>query len=135
MNCTKCGTPLNDDAQFCVNCGATVEPQAAGAPASQPVQAQPVYANPAPANTTVTEKNLPPEYRPLSPWAYFGLQLLYSVPIVGLIFLIIFSFKRDNINRRNFTRSYWCVYIVLLVLVVTIFAIYAGVVGSFIALY
>ena len=50
----------------------------------------------------------PKEYQPLSPWAYWGLGLLYSVPVVGLVFLIIFSFDDGNIHRRNFTRSYWC---------------------------
>lgn len=40
------------------------------------------------------EKNeisrLPEKYRPLSAWAYWGLTLLFSVPVVGFIFLIIF---------------------------------------------
>ena len=61
--------------------------------------------------------------RPLSPWEYFGLQILYSLPIIGFVFLIIHSVSSANINRRNFARSYWCVYvlvaIVLLVLLVT----------------
>jgi len=50
----------------------------------------------------------PKEYQPLSPWVYWALGLLYSVPIVGFVFLIIFSFDNSNIHRRNFTRSYWC---------------------------
>lgn len=50
----------------------------------------------------------PKEYKPLSPWAYFGLSVLYAIPVVGLVFLIIFSFNKKNINRRSFTRSYWC---------------------------
>ena len=52
-------------------------------------------------------------YAPLSPWAYFGLQILFSVPVVGFIFLIVFSFSGGNINRRNFARSYWCVYVII----------------------
>ena len=61
--------------------------------------------------------------RPLSPGEYFGLQILYSLPLIGFIFLIVHSVSSTNINRRNFARSYWCVYvlvaIVLLVLLVT----------------
>lgn len=53
--------------------------------------------------------------RPLSPWTYFGLQLLYALPLVGTVFLIIHSFSR-NINRRNFARSYWCVYVLIFVI-------------------
>ena len=55
-------------------------------------------------------------YAPLSPWAYFGLQILFSIPIVGFIFLIVFTFSNANINRRNFARSYWCVYIIIAVI-------------------
>ena len=57
--------------------------------------------------------NLPEQYRPLFPWAYFGLQILFCVPIVGFVFLIVFSFSRGNINRRNFARSYFCVYAIV----------------------
>ena len=64
----------------------------------------------------------------LGPWAYFGLQLLFAVPVVGLVFLIIFSFNSGNLNRRNFARSYWCGLIVFLVLliIVLIFALVLG---------
>lgn len=53
-----------------------------------------------------------PEFRPLSPWAYFGYGVLFSIPLVGLIVLIVLSFNSENINRRSFARSYWCVYLV-----------------------
>ncbi len=48
------------------------------------------------------------QYRPLSPWAYFGLTILFSIPVVGFVFLLVFTFNNSNINRRNFARSYWC---------------------------
>lgn len=48
---------------------------------------------------------IPSEYRPLSPWAYFGYNILFCIPIVGLILLIIYSFNNENINRRNYARS------------------------------
>lgn len=35
--------------------------------------------------------NGPDVFKPLSPWAYFGLSILFSLPVVGFIFLIIFS--------------------------------------------
>ncbi|MBR7071583.1 MAG: hypothetical protein IKI29_05425 [Clostridia bacterium] len=59
--------------------------------------------------------------RPLSPWAYFGLQILYAIPIIGFIFLVIHSFS-NNINQRNFARSYWCVYVLALIAVGVILA-------------
>ena len=52
--------------------------------------------------------NIPSNYKPLSAWAYFGYQLLFAIPLVGFILLIVFSFNDDNINRRNYARSYFC---------------------------
>ena len=54
-------------------------------------------------------------FKPLSPWAYFGMAILFSLPVVGFIFLIIFSVSDANINRRNFARSYWCIYVIIAV--------------------
>ena len=59
-----------------------------------------------------------PETKLLGPWAYFGLQLLFSIPLVGFILLIVFSLDDNNLNRRNFARSYWCSLIVGVALVV-----------------
>lgn len=59
---------------------------------------------------------LPSRYRPLSAWAYFGYTILYSIPILGLIFLIVFSLSDNNINRRSFSRSYFCAFILFLVI-------------------
>lgn len=82
---------------------------------------------------SITEADLPGHLAPLSPWAYFGLQLLFAIPIVGFVFLIVFSCSKGNINRRNFARSYWCgliiaaVAIVVVLLVVLIIAAIAGI--------
>lgn len=114
--CTNCGFKLEDHYQVCPNCGCSAaeparaaEPQPTPQPAPQPVYTPPVAAAP------VTEANLPEQYRPLSPWAYFGLNLLFAIPIVGLIFLIVFSFKKTNINRRNYARSFFCALLVAVI--------------------
>lgn len=79
------------------------------------------------------EKDLPRKYRPLSPWQYFGLTLLYQVPIVGFVFLIIFSISKVNINRRNFSRSFFCVIVVEIIVLVVLFAfgLFNGIMESF----
>lgn len=43
---------------------------------------------------------------PLSPWAYIGYMLLFSIPLVGLIMMFVFGFGEGNINRKNFARAY-----------------------------
>ncbi len=91
---------------------------------------QPTYIPPTPsAKKIITEADLPEQYRPLGAWSYFGLQMLFAVPIVGLVFLIIFTFKRDNLNRRAFARSYWCALMIvgILLAVALVFVIIAGI--------
>ena len=73
--------------------------------------------------------NVPPEFKPLGAWANFLLTVLFSIPIIGLIFLIIFSFSDANINRRNFARSYFCMMVVMIVLVVA--GVATGVISDF----
>lgn len=113
MNCPNCGKELNPGASFCPECGTSIR---GAAPATS--------SGPSSANRS-TYQSLPSNYAPLSPWAYFGLELLFTIPLVGLILAIVFSFDDSNINRRNFARSYWCGLIVAVVLIV-LFAIIGG---------
>jgi len=71
----------------------------------------------------MSEYNGSEQYRPISMWGYFGYQLLFSIPVVGFIFLIIYSASDANINRRNFARSYWCVLIVAIIITVLVFVL------------
>ena len=56
---------------------------------------------------------LPPELQPMSPWAYFGYEILYALPVVGWIFLVCHAIGARNVNKRNFARSFFVVYILL----------------------
>ena len=68
------------------------------------------------------EPAVPEENRPLSPWGYFGYGLLFSIPVIGFILLIVFSFAGKNVNRKNFARSYWCwvILVVAIILILTV---------------
>ena len=56
--------------------------------------------------------NLPDEYRPISMWGYFV--------------LLVFSFGgTENVNLRNFARSYFC-----FLIVIVIFAIIVAIIGG-----
>ena len=61
-----------------------------------------------------------PKFRPLSPWAYLGYTILFSIPIVGFVLLIVFSIIEGNVNRKNYARSYFCALVIVLVLVVIV---------------
>lgn len=55
------------------------------------------------------------QFRPLSAWAYCGYGLLFLIPVVGWLFLVIFSFSKSNLNRRSFARSYWCMLLITVI--------------------
>lgn len=80
-------------------------------------------------NQNITQDMLPEKYRPLGMWSYFGYTILFSIPLIGFIFLIIYAFSDKNINRRNFARSYFCVLIIGVILyVIAIALLIAGVI-------
>lgn len=74
--------------------------------------------------------NGPSEFRPMSAWAYFGLEILYSIPIIGFIFLLIHAIGAQNVNKRSFARSYFCVLLIVIVLCVVL--VVAGIAGGWI---
>ena len=96
MYCENCGKKLNDGADVCLNCGHQVKKKA-----------------------NVKESghyNIPPEYKPISMWGYFGYEILFMIPIIGWLLLIIFALGgTSNINLRNFARSYFCLLIIIVV--------------------
>ena len=68
------------------------------------------------------------EFRPLSPWAYFGYSILFSIPVIGLIVNLVFCFSDGNINRRNYARSFWCAYL-LAAIIIAVFLVAAPAIG------
>ncbi|MDU1412802.1 MAG: hypothetical protein E6929_08305 [Clostridium sp.] len=71
--------------------------------------------------------NIPEEYKPISMWGYFGYQLLFSIPCVGIILLLVFSFGgTKNKNLRNFARSYFC-FIILISVIIFMVTVVGGI--------
>ncbi len=70
--------------------------------------------------------SLPPKYRPMGAWSYFGYTILFGIPLIGLICLIVFSLSDNNINRRSFARSFFCVLIIALVITAVTLALSGG---------
>ena len=88
------------------------EPPKTEAPKAQsgaPLSPMPSYPQapkaPAPKNYG-DDADYAPKYRPMGAWAYFWLSVLFAVPVVGFVFMIVFSCNGNHINRRNFARSY-----------------------------
>lgn len=152
MKCTHCGTEIADDCTFCPECGTgvttltqdevakekeaetvvdTQEPVAEPSVAQTTSEAQTPAQTQAPAQTyipvaqkEITEDTLPAKFKPMGAWSYFGHSILFSIPVVGLILLIIFATGGTrNINKRNYARSYFCGLAIFAVIVIAIIAL------------
>jgi hypothetical protein len=145
MKCSHCGSEINEGEMFCSSCGAPVENQQAQSSQKQYGQApysqgaapqmnqssygQPQYGQmPNNQNYQNNQNNQAGfDYTPISMWGYFGYEILFSIPCIGLILLLVFSFGgTKNINLRNFARSYFC----FLIVAVIITAIVVSIVGA-----
>ena len=104
MFCGKCGTENLDVAAFCKSCGASLaEEQSSVMTSETPVQGP------------------QEEYKPIGMWGYLGYEILFSLPVVGIVFLLIFSLGgTKNINLRNFARSYFCITIINIIVLTVI---------------
>lgn len=83
-------------------------------------------------NITNNQINIPNEYKPLSPWAYFGYNILFAIPLVGFILLIVFSLDNANINRRNYARSFFIgllIGVIIFVVFIVLSLIFFGGIG------
>ena len=157
MFCPNCGKEAPDGMKFCSACGAKIaapqafdpEPEPIPEPEPVPEPVRPVQPTPPPVyvnnpqptqqpiviqQAPITKESLPAKFRPLSAWAYFGYSILFAIPIVGFIFLIIFSFSSANINRRSYARSYWCG-LILILIIVGIILLIAAMTGGVAALF
>lgn len=150
MYCPNCGHKNAYDDVFCSECGTKLmqetmrfeapaepapqpAPEPAPAPAPQPApEPRPVPPQVSFPTEEVVTPRIPPEYKPLSPWAYFGMSLLYAIPFAGFVLLIVMSFAPRNKNLKNFTRAYWCAALVALAIgvVAVVLALALGVSGS-----
>lgn len=71
------------------------------------------------------DKNIPYEYKPISMWGYFGYEILFSIPIIGFIVLLVYAFGGTrNINLKNFARSYFCLFIIAMIIFIILFVVY-----------
>ena len=63
------------------------------------------------------------ENKPISPLGYIGYELLYAIPVVGLICAIIFSFFSKNQNKKHFARAQLIAILIGVVILAVLMAI------------
>ncbi len=98
-------------------------------PNPQPNNNNAQYSQPNTNYSNLQKPSIPSEYKPLSPWAYLGYNLLFSIPLVGFIMMIVFAFDSSNINRRNYARSFFCAMLIGLIIAIILIVILFGFAG------
>ena len=96
MFCKYCGSELKEDADVCLSCGRRIKDEV----------------------KKDNSVDIP------KAWGYFGYEILFSIPIVGFILLLVFSFGgTSNVNLKNFARSYFCLLILIIIIILVIAAL------------
>ena len=132
MWCPNCGKVIDDNDTFCGYCGKSVKvtrkTEQEEKTSQSPVSSTRTQSNAKKENEEYRPNQqswqefsvdrIPEEYKPITMWGYFGYQILFSIPIVGIILLLVFAFGgTKNINLKNFARSYFCFLIIVAIVV------------------
>lgn len=102
--CQKCGTELKEGARFCEKCG------------TSPSSASPV----------ISARPVQEETPAVGVFTYFGLLLLFGIPFIGWICGLVFCFNRDNRNIRNFSRGWFLVFLLSVILLMLFYSSFIG---------
>lgn len=121
MKCVSCGAEIPDTSKFCRYCGESQTIHASDLQENEVGYGQSqnnvIYLGP-----TIRNYNPEKDYNPIGMWGYFLYTILFCIPIVGTILLILFALGvTNNINLRNYARSWFCLPIILLIIVLILF--------------
>ena len=96
MICRKCGAENSAEDSTCKECGASLIKE--------------------------EKTELSKEYKPLGVWTYLGYEILFALPVVGLVSLLFLVLGgTGNRNLKNFATSYLCKMIILVIIVIILF--------------
>ena len=94
-------------------------------PVSRPMAYTPPHRTPPPpqpeisaASTGFVRSTQPPKgsrFAPVSTWGFVGIILLFSVPVIGWIFCLVWACGGcTKVNKRNLARAYILIFVLLL---------------------
>ncbi|MBQ2766275.1 MAG: zinc ribbon domain-containing protein [Clostridia bacterium] len=101
--CCKCGVQNDENNKVCTACGAELVKPEPAASASQNVNTQEksYYSDPAPSRDVSYENK-----GEISTLAFIGLFILFMIPVVGLVFAIVWACNgTTNKTLVNFSRA------------------------------
>ena len=80
-------------------------------------------------NYKASDMLLPKAYRPLSGWSYFWRSVLYSIPVIGWIFLLVHVFACKSRHGKSYARFHLLLAIIAIALIAVVdYLIGAGVI-------
>ena len=134
--CTECGKEIAEGVAFCTECGtkAPVNTQASETVTEEvrteaPIHTRPVQTYPpqqsytAPTQTVYAPAAPDPADKVVGTGTYFGLILLFALPVIGLIACLVMAFASKNRNIKHFARAMLIWTIIALVLVGILIAV------------
>ncbi len=147
--CTECGKEIADGMAFCTECGTKVPADPAPRTAETVTEVKtepkvevspevPLHAPTAPdyqAQQTYAQSAPDPTNKVVGTGAYFGLMLLFAIPIIGFIACIILAFAPKNKNIKHLARAmliWMIIAIVLTGILVALFSVLTNTLMDFV---
>lgn len=132
MFCNNCGAEIKNNGKFCPKCGQPVKQdtgERAGVSIEKAQQTTEDTKTQSNTATVVTDPNMAPV---MSVWSYLGLFLLSSIPIVGIIMLIVFAIGSNNRNKTNYCRAILLGQVIMVLIIVLFWSSFWGILGNLI---
>ncbi len=128
--CPRCGVQLKEGAAFCGNCGLSLQ-KADGANPVENGGFHPGYHQEQPNTSPWSRPAMPTDV--LSVGDYILMMVLFSLPLVGLVLMLYWSFSSAvGPNRKHFARAYLIFYCISLVFSMIMMGIMGSVVSTFV---
>ena len=127
--CTKCGKEIKEGVAFCTECGTKAPADPAPSVTEAVTEAATVKVETPVVHTPTAQTGYQPQQTYTAPpaadptnkvvgtGAYFGLMLLFAIPIIGQIACLIMAFAPKNKNIKHFARAMliWTVIAIVLI--------------------
>lgn len=68
-------------------------------------------------------------FKPISSWGYVGYSILYSIPVLGFIIWLCNALGAKNKNVKNYARSYFCMFLLAIIVTVVLVIAVAVIMG------
>ena len=128
-NCTGCGATIPEGVQFCTVCG---KPAPAYQQPAPPAYQQPQQYSPQPAPQPAYGGEAPQQpggpYSVIGTGGFFGLTLLFALPVIGFFACLIMTFAAKNLNIKHYAKSsliYMIIALVLAIIATIVFSVAA----------